>query len=237
MSDPSTNHRWRRRLIWLGVIGAVLAAVGYALASAVDNVREAAERSSCNLGGVAMAFHNYQEDHGHLPPAIVRASDGTPLHSWRVLLLPYIEEDSLYKEFRLDEPWDSPHNIHLLPRMPRSYQPPGRQAAKIPPHHTVLHVFVGKGTPFEEGRKLRINNGGEQTLLFVEAGEAVPWTMPHELSYDAERPLPPLRPLFRNGFRSCLVGCSYHFISNNTPETDLRELITRKGMLSADTDR
>ena len=82
----------------------------------------------------------------------VRIEDGRPLHSWRVLLLPFIEQDELFKQFRLDEPWDSAHNLALLPRMPKTYAPPGRKASKVPPHHTALHVFVGPGTPFEERR-------------------------------------------------------------------------------------
>src|SRR5215470_13169211 len=96
-----------------------------------------------------MALLCYQDEHGRLPPAVVYGPDGTPLYSWRVLILPYIEENRLYEQFHLDEPWDSPHNIALLPRMPHAYAAPGSKAKKIPPHHTVCHVFVGKGTPFE----------------------------------------------------------------------------------------
>src|SRR5262249_57243764 len=96
-----------------------------------------------------MAMHNYQDDHGQLPPAVVYGPDGTPLYSWRVLILPYIEEQDLYKQFHLDEPWDSPHNLTLLERMPSTYKAPGRKAGLMPPGHTVCHVFVGKGAAFE----------------------------------------------------------------------------------------
>jgi hypothetical protein len=67
---------------------------------------------------------NYHDAHGRLPPAVVYGKDGKPLYSWRVLLLPYLDEQELYQQFQLDEPWDSPHNLQLLPRMPGFYAPP-----------------------------------------------------------------------------------------------------------------
>ena len=94
-------------------------------------------------------MHNYNGTYGRLPPAVVYGEDGKPLHSWRVLLLPFIEQQALYEEFRLDEPWDSPHNIALLPRMPLTYAPPPGKKWKVPPYHTVCQVFVGKGTAFD----------------------------------------------------------------------------------------
>lgn len=227
----------RRRWIFVCLgVGIVFGVPAYFVVQGVMEALEAAERTNCNLGSIAGALHSYQQEHGRLPPAILYDKNGKPLHSWRVLILPFLEAADLYREFRLDEPWDSPHNIQLLPRMPRSYQPPGRQAKKVPPHHTMIRVFVGKGTPFEEGRKLKIPRADEQTILFVEAGEPVPWTIPHELSHDAERPLPELRTFFRDGFRSCLVGASYHFVRKDTAEGELRGLITRKGIGSPGSD-
>jgi hypothetical protein len=240
--SPSRPRRW---LLLSGVTVAVLAGLGYLLAVAVEHVRDSADRITCNLGGIQHALYNYQSTYGGLPPAILYDKDGKPLHSWRVLILPFIEETKLYEEFRLDEPWDSPHNLALLPRMPRTYGEPRRKLAHLPSYHTVLHVFVGQSTLFEEralrksslgpldllqetaGRK--IPEGDEETLLFVEAGEPVPWTKPQELPYDANRPLPELRGLFRDGFRACLVHGSYRFIRHDTDEATLRALITRKG--------
>ena len=68
-------------------------------------------------------MHNYADDHhGRLPPAVVYGEDDEPLYSWRVLVLPYIEQNALYEQFHLDEPWDSPHNLALLPKMPGTYE-------------------------------------------------------------------------------------------------------------------
>lgn len=175
----------------------------------------------------------YQDVHGRLPPAVVYGDSGQPLYSWRVLLLPHIEEEALYKEFRLDEPWDSPHNLRLLPRMPRMYQAPGRKAQKIPPHHTVLHVFVGKGTAFEGREGLRLAedfpDGRSSTFLIVEAGPPVPWTQPEDLPYAAEQPLPELSCLFRAGFRATMADRSIQFVRKETSAATLRAAITRNG--------
>lgn len=150
-----------------------------------------------------------------------------------MLILPYIEQGELYKQFRLDEPWDSPHNIVLLDRMPSTYTPPGHKKALLPPNHTVCHLFVGKGTPFEGpgGRKLSEDfpDGTSNTLLFVEAGEPVPWTKPENLVFDPTGPLPPLRGLFKDGFRAYMADGSRRFVRYDTPEDVLRTAITRNG--------
>src|SRR5438552_3335668 len=100
-------------------------------------------------------MHNYNDTHGQLPAAAACGKDGKPLLSWRVEILPFIEYGALYNEFHLDEPWDSPHNIELLPRMPKIYASPYDKYCKAPRYHTFCQVFVGKGTPFEPGRGLR----------------------------------------------------------------------------------
>ncbi len=178
-------------------------------------------------------MHNYNGTHGKLPPAVVYGNYGQPLYSWRVLLLPFIEQDALYQEFHLDEPWDSPHNLRLLPRMPATYAAPGRKAAKIPPYHTVCHVFVGPGAAFEGREGLRLPDdfpdGTSNTILIVEAGAPVPWTKPEELEYRTDGPLPDLRCLFRDGFRVGLADGSMRWLGKGTSEATLRAAITRNG--------
>jgi len=92
----------------------------------VARVRDAQPLMSCrnNLHQLALAMHNYASTDDRLPPAMVRDKNGKPLCSWRVLLLPYLEEEALYKQFKLDEPWDSPNNIKLLNRMPKILSEP-----------------------------------------------------------------------------------------------------------------
>jgi hypothetical protein len=151
-----------------------------------------------------------------LPPAVLYSKDGRPLHSWRVLLLPFLEEEALFREFKLDEPWDSPHNRALITRMPRVYAP-RREKAESMPGLTFCQVVDGPGAAFESdpraglrpytvgGIKAAVFEGGRVTslpasfsypdcpfLLLAEAGEAVPWTQPGDIRYEPGQPLPPL---------------------------------------------
>ena len=181
-----------------------------------------------NLCQIGLAVHNYGEAKGSLPPAVTADANGKPLYSWRVLILPYIEQDGLYKEFHLDEPWDSEHNLALLPRMPKIYAPCDRHR-EFPAFHTYFRVFVGKGTPFEPGRAVRLNrdfpNGAGNTFLIVEAGEPVPWTKPDELVVTDDGPLPPLAGVWPKHFQAIMCNGSYPRFSKPLNEAEIREMI------------
>jgi hypothetical protein len=178
---------------------------------------------------------------------VLRDKDGRPLLSWRVLVLSYLEEGDLYREFRLDEPWDSPHNVALLPRKPKVYAPPpGLPAAeRAGPAGTFYQVFTGPGTAFDGAAGLRLPqdfpDGPSHTILVTEAGEPVPWTKPEDLAYDPDGPLPPLGGIFtgegghtlvgRNRARLCHVGLAdgtvRYFSFRELSEATLRDAITR----------
>ncbi|HEV3262858.1 MAG TPA: DUF1559 domain-containing protein [Gemmataceae bacterium] len=225
-------------------IGIVIAACALVplFVGAAESVRWTVVRISGinNLKSIGLAMQAYQGEHGRLPPAAVRDPEGRPLLSWRVLLLPYLEDKELYKQFRLDEAWDSPHNKALLDRMPGIYRAlPGNPSGE--PNTTFYQVFVGKGTAFagEELALKRINaaDGCANTVLVVEAAESVPWTKPADLHYATDQPLPPLGDLYRNEhyvnprgrflalFADGSVRCFFH----DTPERLLRPLITWNG--------
>jgi hypothetical protein len=198
-------------------------------------------QSANNLKQIALACHNYHDTFGSFPPAAVYSKDGKPLLSWRVAILPYLEGDALYRQFKLDEPWDSAHNKRLLKQMPPVYaapvpvsgvlpgRPEGKQALQT---ETYYQGFVGEGAVFEgkEGiRMAEIRDGTSNTLLVVEGGEPVPWTKPQDLSFDRRKPLPKLGGLFPEIFYAALCDGSVHGLKKKLDEQTLRALITRNG--------
>ena len=162
------------------------------LLPAVQAAREAARRmqSSNNLKQIGLAFHNYESTYQRLPPRAIKDDDDKPLLSWRVLLLPYCEEQQLYSEFHLDEPWDSEHNSKLIERMPAFYRDPSSQA---PPGHTTYVVPFGgeKESPtlwdLEDGRFANITDGLSNTLLALKVPDesAVVWSKPDDFDISA----------------------------------------------------
>lgn len=175
-------------------------------------------------------MHGYYDEHGRLPPAVVYGKDGTALYSWRVLLLPYLEQRDLYEEFHRDEPWDSPSNLPLLERMPTTFGPPRNRTYLAPPGHTFIHVFTGKGTLFEDPQGGRLPDTVGRTvipILLVEGGKAVPWTKPEDIPSDPDQPLPELFTVFPDVIRVAFSTGHVELLEKDTPEASLRAMITR----------
>jgi hypothetical protein len=187
-------------------------------------------QSENNLKQLGLAMHNYAAVNGTFPPA-GGGKDTHPGLSWRVSLLPYIEEDEIYGQFHLDEPWDSPHNLRLLPQMPKTFVIPG---ADDPPGMTRYRVFVGKSAAFEvpepgaapRGRRPQDFGAPQGTILVVEAADAVPWTKPDELVFDPDGPRPRLSTL-TGGSRAVMVDTSIRVLGPDTSDEVLRKLILR----------
>jgi hypothetical protein len=217
------------------LVGAGLAVLGMLFTNGLRRTEQAESRNLLAMNRakwLANAMLNYAGDKGSLPPAAVYSNDGRPLLSWRVLILPYLEDPSgraLFEEFQLDEPWDSPHNLRLLEKMPKDYAP--ADAGPTPrPHSTHFQVFVGRGAAFEGPRGVKLADfpdGGAGTLLLVEAAEAVPWTKPDDLPYAPDEPLPKLGRASRSRFLAAFVDGSVERLSTDLPEEQLRALITR----------
>ncbi len=186
-------------------VGSVLAggaavSVGLLL-PAVQKVREAAGRmsSSNNLKQIGLAMHNYHDSNNRLPPQNglggfnpnPKATGGL---SWRVHILPYIEQDNLYRQFDLTKPWDDPVNLRLIPMMPKVYASP---TAPAEPGKTYYKVFVGGGALFNNPPRFNnlaaIPDGTSNTIMTIEGGAPVTWTKPDDIPYDPKRPLPDLK--------------------------------------------
>jgi hypothetical protein len=151
---------------------------------------------------IVLAIHNYYDQRGHLPPATVADKTGRPLYSWRVAILPYLDQDektaAVWKQFHFDEPWDSDNNKGLAQQMPHVYRLPTEKPADAP-DLTYYQVFVGPGTAFERpGMTWRdFPDGLSNIFLVVEAADPVIWSKPGDLVYDPNGPVPKLGGHFR----------------------------------------
>lgn len=235
-----TSNGWKTEshgVIPSGIeIGPAAIAVGAALLlPAVQQAREAARRSQAknNLKQLGLAMHNYHDVNRAFPPAANVDKDGKKLLSWRVHVLPYVDQAALYQQFHLDEPWDSEHNKKLIAQIPPVYvQPTHADLAKD--GKTVYLVPTGEGTAFEgkEGHRIAdFTDGTSNTILMVEAHRdaAVIWTKPDDLVVDFKNPLKNLKSALVGGFHVLLCDGSVRFVSDNIDVATLKALFTRGG--------
>lgn len=186
--------------------------------------------SANNMKWIMLAFHGYHDTNGHFPLAAIYSQDGKPLLSWRVMLLPFIEQENLFRQFRLDEPWDSKHNMALLAQIPATYAEPNVKPKA--PFATHYQVFTGLGTLFEGSKRVKladITDGTSNTIMLVEAAEAVPWTKPDDVNYSTEKALPRFGSLIPGGFHIGFCDGSVRFVSDKFEESLLRALISPRG--------
>jgi hypothetical protein len=187
------------------------------LLPAVQAARTAARRTQSmnNLRQLALACLNYESAYMRFPTQANYDDDGKPLLSWRVHVLPFIEQNNLYKQFHLDEPWDSDHNKKLIKLMPPVYDSP---QVDLPEGKTVYLGVAGEGAIFSE-KKIgfgQITDGSSNTALVVEANKelAVEWTKPQDYECDPKNPLKGLGDVQNGGFLSVLADGSVHFVTN-----------------------
>ena len=151
---------------------------------AVQAAREAARRAQCinNMKQVGLALHNYHDAYRSFPPAYIPDEDGRPMHSWRVLLLPYLEQQFLYDQYRFDEPWDSPHNRALADLMPGVYRCPSSPVAGETITTYAMAVGPDAFSPGPDGRAAEdFPDGLSQTIAVVEMAHAeIHWMEPRD---------------------------------------------------------
>jgi prepilin-type processing-associated H-X9-DG protein len=210
-----------------------VSAVGVGLLlPAVQKVRSAAARvaSQNNLKQISIAMLNYESAYGKFPPAAICDKNGKPLLSWRVAILPFIEQNNLYNQFKLDEPWDSEHNKKLASVVVKVYTHPEQPDQLSGICH--YRLFYGKDAMFDlkNGRGLAtITDGLSNTIAVVEAAEGVPWAKPDDFAYDPKKPLPKFATFSSGGFNAAFGDGSVRFLSHSLPEKTLRAYITANG--------
>ncbi len=205
------------------------------LLPAIQAARQAAQRNASinNMRQIGLALLNHHDVYKSFPPRAIVDKQGKPLLSWRVQVLPYVDENELYKQFRLDEPWDSEHNKKLLAQMPAVYRNPS-----LPDDSKTNYLVpVGEDTIFsgDEGARIGdIRDGTSKTVMVLEvdADRAVPWTKPDDYEVEAKDPLAGLGH-FRAGdlFLAAFADCSVRPISNDVgAEVVLRLLKKADGL-------
>ncbi|AGA25337.1 DUF1559 domain-containing protein [Singulisphaera acidiphila] len=206
------------------------------IAVPIRKVREAARRSQCvnNLKQIGLAMHNYHATYNSFPPAYSTSKDDKPLLSWRVHILPYLEQKSLYDQFKLDEPWDSPHNKALISRMPTVYTCPSSSGKLAKEGKTSYLTPRGPSTifPGATGVKIQeITDGTSNTILVIDANDdaAVTWTKPD----DWEVPTPfTTKGLFGhhpNGTSFGFADGSVRFLRDTLAPHVILKLLSRNG--------
>lgn len=207
--------------------------------------RDLSQRSRCsnNLKQIGLALHNYELEHGHFPGDIAD-NDGKPLLSWRVAILPHLGEAELYRKFKLDEPWDGPHNKFLLGEIPEYYRCPSQPRSDS----TLTNYlgFEGEGAFFEKGKETTvesIKDGAESTLAVVETKKGAPWTKPADLPFDRNAPNEEVSASLYGagsrhwgGFNALFADGMVRFLKGHTHPIILRALITRDGGEVVDRD-
>lgn len=205
------------------------------LLPAVQQAREAARRSQCknNLKQIGLALHNYADAYGAFPPAFIADENGKPMHSWRVLILPYLDQAPLYGQYSFSEPWDGPNNSRLLSQMPMTYACPSNPTVGT---NTAYMGAFGDHCIFRGRQPVGfkdITDGASNTLLVGETAEAgIPWMKPVDVDVT-------LHPSIgdKDGFSSHHTGGAQflmadgavHFISQSIAAQTLQALFTRDG--------
>ncbi len=212
---------------WVPV--ALLSAVAAAPLPKADPVPPITEAhlkaSSDNLKQIGLACINYADANNGQMATNIADKDGKPLLSWRVSLLPYVEQTPLYKQFKLDEPWDSDHNKKLVEKMPKLYAP---VRVKARAGETFYQVFAGPGALFGPKQPVfpgDIPDGTSNTGLVFEAGDSVPWSKPSDLAFNEKTPLPKLGGLFDGELHVGMCDGSVMLVKKDFDVDEMKKLI------------
>ena len=213
--------------------GGILVAL---LLPAVQAAREAARRMECsnNLKQIGLALHNYADKYNSFPPAYTVDQNGKPLHSWRTLILPFLEQEPLYRQIDLNEPWDSPKNLAISQIRIKVFVCPSDPDMSA---HTCYMAVTGRGALFEGDKGPRfadVTDGTSNTLMVVEVeGISANWMEPKDIDIEqfvtstggpggpgAKHP---------GGFNVLFADGSVRFLRDATDPATKRALSTRAG--------
>ena len=211
------------------------------VAAVVKETKEAAPRIQVqnNLKQLALSLINFSDTIGKAPihgigkgGMPLNTADEKPLLSWRVGILPYIEQGNLYKQFRLDEPWDSEHNKKLIDKMPKLFAP-AKGTGK--PGYTRMQMVVGPSAMQlpNANYPASIQDGTSNTIAIVEAAEPVIWTKPDDVMFPGKELPKDFRKKFGGefpgGFYVAMWDGSARFVSDKVSDETLGRALSPAG--------
>jgi len=200
------------------------------------NSRPAPPRSECanNLKQIAVALRAYHDDYGSFPPAFVTDKKGRPMHSWRVLILPFMEQQALYEEYDFDEPWNGPNNRRFLDVAIPTYRCPSDDSGKVA--ITNYLAIVGPGTAWPGSSTVKdadVVDGPSDTIHVVEVrNSGIHWIEPRDLG--AAVLVPAINPKkggaissgHREGANVLFCDGKVEFLTDETGAAAVRAMIT-----------
>ena len=219
---------------------------------AIGTVGNGIREANCyaNLQYICLALEQYRSTYGHLPPAYLVDKNGTPMHSWRVLILPFLGENALYKAYDFTEPWDGPKNKKLMADCPVYYACPSDPGTNLPTAGRTSYVaVVGANAAWPDVKAakpgpMNFPCGDRKTIMLVESADSgIAWTEPRDLALDdlaaTQASATPAAVLgyhgpedgffFRNDRRTACVatvdGGRFHLRPSNFSPPELRRLL------------
>jgi len=216
------------KVILFVIVGLILIGM---LLPANQQIRGPHRRPPCqnNLRQLSLAMIHYESQHMHFLPSYVADENGKPMHSWRVLLLPYLEQQELYDRYDMDEPWDGPNNSKLHDEVVELYRCPNSSNEK---NCTDYVLITGRGTAFDGGSTVNfggVTDGSSNSILITEVfGESFHWMKPQDIT--VEQFVSTTHPKAKSNHEgarnvSLFDGSTYAVDLNAAPE-ELRKLAT-----------
>jgi len=199
------------------------------VAAARQSAWQAVEKN--NLKQIMLAMHNYYDVHKHFPAAVVIDPKSGVGHSWRVAILPYLDQTKLYEQYKMNEPWDSEANLKVLAQMPPVFRIPGEPGKT---NNTEVVAAYGKNLAFEVGDKIGtkfedMTDGTSNTICIIATKTEIPWTKPEDILIDVTQAK---FPAFGDSEKGFLVGISdgsVRRIPGNISLETLKIILTRNG--------
>jgi len=237
------SSTWKQLIHWKSIVAISLLLVAVLALFLPKLNRANGGRPQCgnHLRQIGLALQNYHSEHGSFPPPYFADEHGQPMHSWRVMILPYVENkaaEGLYEQYRWDESWNSPHNLALTREFMPEYYACTDKNNRLP-GQTNYFAITGPGTAWDGGNSIHekdVTDGLSHTFAVCDlAGLAVHWSEPRDVSIDQlvgimhpiEQPddnAP--RPSHTYGTNFLFLDDSVHFIQTSVPANTLRAMST-----------